>query len=175
MVINMIRGKHGVIYSTILGASATVYVSLDITNRKARKELLADLKKFDAIDNKRITVNLVHKQSSKEPLSIFKEIVMPETDISRILGIADSVITSQYTKSPPGKGIPFPQRVKEAKPAIDASMRSTVKKAIVSRKHPVKHNRESYMNAVNKALDLPIMRNNDLYAVWRNMVKEYHS
>jgi len=156
---------EGIIYAASSGTTPTLSVSVEITNQKAVDRLLQNLRQFMKLDGKKITIHLEHKGGTK-PLSMFKNVDTSETDISRILSIADRVISPHYLANPVGK--PFPERVDAVKPAMDMTVRKTIQKAF-SKKKGLAHNRKSYMDAVRSQM-MPIFKSNDLYQSYVKMI-----
>ena len=163
----MFSATEGIIYAASSGATPTLSVSVEITNQKAVNRLLQNLRQFMKLDGKKITIHLEHKGGTK-PLSMFKNVDTSETDISRILSIADRVVSPWYRSPNPGVGEPFPERVDAVKPAMDMTVRKTIQKAF-SKKKGLAHNRKSYMDAVRSQM-MPIFKSNDLYQSYVKMI-----
>jgi len=166
----MFPSKAGyIIAGAYLAGMPTLTIATDLGDERKRQALIRDLKQFAQINGMVVNIRLAHKMSSK-PMSMIKDLTLPDNIISRMLGMADSVISPNYTKSPPGQGIPFEARIKAIKAFLNMSIRDIVKKAMSGDKQSPIHNRRSYMEAANKALDVPVMRGNDIYGAFRKLI-----
>ena len=166
----MFPSKAGyIIAGAYLAGMPTLTITTDLGDERRRQSLIRDLKEFAKINGMRVNISMIHKVSSK-PLSMFKDLTVPDNTISRMLGLADTAISPNYTKSPPGQGIPFEARIKAIKAFLNMSLRDIVKQAMSGDKQSSIHNRKSYMEAANKALDVPVMRNNDIYGAFRKLI-----